>query len=669
MSNQATPSPESRTFHLPGQIIIWFKLILLGIGLTWAARILLMAANPTFRSDVSAGEAVVAWLIGVRFDLATTFIILTIPFLPLWVPLPVAWGDRVARVAKWLVIAFFGTAVLVLVGDVAYYQEAGRHITFEIREVAGDKWTMLKETVIDYSLWWLVGIVSVMGIGNLVSRIFASGRFGSEWTVKRIATNAGISLLALGLSALSIRGGFQPKPLRMAFAYQSDNLAAGHLALNGVYTFVTSSFSSKGKHVSLMPDSTAFEITRKLVASDFDNYVDPKYPLLREAKPVSPIAAPGEKLNVVLIVVESLTAANIKSFGGELAMMPFLDSLGHEGVIFDNCYAVGIRSIEGLPAILASAPNLATGTFMGGAFEQNKVRGLGSIFREQGYHTSFIHAAAPGSVGVEQLAVMTGYEQFYDKKDFSADQDDGIWGIWDKYSLKKLSDILDATPEPVHGAIFTLSTHPPFPLPKEVPTHFPDTKENKIANSFANLDDALRTFFQHEATQERFKRTLYAIIGDHVIRWQAGSTEFHYRIGCVLYAPGRLKPQVISRPVSQLDMIPTLIYLTGVNTLHASYGRSMFETDSLRATTYSTNAGLVGWRHGNRFLWNDLGRDIRLTDPKVDGTEDVNYLDREPETAIGMRRELYGFYQTVEDLYVTNRIYPATKGELEKVGR
>ena len=647
---------------LPTPIRLWLTLLLLAMALLSVQRLLFMLVYPQFHRVLNAGELWSAWLTGWRFDLSTSLMTLAPAALLLLIPIPPRWRKFAGRAIYGVTLLLFIVALFILAGDLFYYKEAGQHPTFELKAARADVGAMWQQVLTEYPLH-LAGLIAVwVGMGWLLRRLFRV--FEHPQTFRPYRWWSWLLALALipAITVVGVRGGFQLRPIRAAFAYSGDNALAGHLALNGWYTFVGSNFVKSGKVVSLMPDSVACDRMRRFLQTDRDRFLDPDYPLLRRTEAVSPIAAPGERVNVVLMVVESLTAAWLGSFGGSPATMPFLDSLAAQSVIFTSCYAVGTRSMEAMTAILTSLPNLMGTPFVESRYEQSRLRGMGSIFREQGYDTRFAYGAPEGSMSILPIIKIAGYNRNYSLKDYPREQNDGNWGVWDRFVLERMSAEMDTMREPFHYGIFTLSTHGPWLLPDDFTPPYPKSlKDAYVFNSFANLDLELKRFFERESLRPRFDHTIYVMIGDHTTNAPEG-TPNRFRIGCLIYAPGRLEPRVVTAPVSQLDVLPTLIQLCGFSCDHSSFGHSMFDPDSSRDFAYVTQSDLVGWRRGNLMLLSSLERNIALFDPVADPLGRINLEPALPAVADSLRLELYAFYQTTEWVLSHNRVYPMVTG-------
>jgi phosphoglycerol transferase MdoB-like AlkP superfamily enzyme len=255
------------------------------------------------------------------------------------------------------------------------------------------------------------------------------------------------------------------------------------------------------------------------------------------------------------------------------------------------------------------------------------------------------------------IARMSGYQEFLSSDDFPGTALNGSWGVWDHVALNRMSDDMNRMAEPIHYGIFTLCTHSPWALPKGFVAPFsPPTPDAEILNTFAYLDVSLKEFFAREAMQARFKRTMYVIVGDHTTHASEGE-RFH--VACIFYAQGRITPAADHRLMSHLDILPTILDLTGTKTAQASFGRSMLSHDPTARFAVMTHSNLVEWRRSNRTLVSDVRKDITLFNPDNKQGERINLLASEPRTADSLRAEFYAFYQTAELLIRNNRIYPS----------
>jgi len=636
-----------------------------------ASRLILLLANLPLFHQADNRELLTAFIIGFRFDLAAALITITPPLLLLWLPAP--WRLRLVlmTVCKWLTLIVLCIAAGFLWGDLLFFVEANRHITLEPTAILTD-WSSMFRMLLRHYLWAAALLVIFWaGLGWWVFRVFKRAKSADAeldgWGWARAAFFLPVALITF----IGIRGGVQKEPLKFADAIVGNNPFVASAAMNGWYSYLTETTKVK-RPVSLISASEALTLTRSLVSRPDDRFLEEPpspdstgdaaftyksfHPLLRISPSTGSIVSEGEKLNLVLLVVESLNAAYLRSFGGAESVMPFLDSLAASSVCFTSCQSVGTRSFRGLSAILASYPNLSPDSYQL-TILLPRLTGLGQLLSKQGYSTGFIHGAPLNSMGVTAIAKMTGYKRFLSQNDFPDSADNGSWGVWDHLALRRLSDALDESPEPVHYALFTLCTHSPWSLPKTFNPPFQRQRPKAmILNTYAYLDEALRDYFHYESLQPRFTRTVYVIIGDHTSH--ASELE-RFHIGCIFYAPGRLTPRFDDRLCSQFDILPSLLDLMGFEVPHSSFGSSLFTQPNRVQWTIMLQANILYWQEGTRILASELTHRLTLYNPSDTSPNPQDYLTAELELADLLTHRLEAVYQTAEMLARDNLFAPA----------
>ena len=98
-----------------------------------------------------------------------------------------------------------------------------------------------------------------------------------------------------------------------------------------------------------------------------------------------------KRLNVIVIVVESLSAKYLAAYDGDsVGMTPRLDALAKSSLVFRHFYATGTRTVRGLEAISLSLPPTPGESIVkrpnnGGLFT------IAAPFHERGYATTFFY--------------------------------------------------------------------------------------------------------------------------------------------------------------------------------------------------------------------------------------------------------------------------------------
>ena len=232
--------------------------------------------------------------------------------------------------------------------------------------------------------------------------------------------------------------------------------------------------------------------------------------------------------NVMIFIMESMSAEHSAFLHPELyadlpekGFTPFLDSLMRNGLTFKRMYANGSRSIQAMPSVLGSIPSFRT-PFVLMPQSLGESRQLPAMLADKGYAT--------------------------------------------------------AMPEPFFAALFTLSSHHPFVVPEKYAATLPEGY-TRIHKGVAYDDRAFRLFFQRFGGEEWFRRTIFVFVADHVSSEKFAEETRSYPgnmhiIGFIYTPDGALRGEV-GEITQQLDIMPTLLGLTGNRKPYFAFGRDV----------------------------------------------------------------------------------------------
>lgn len=319
---------------------------------------------------------------------------------------------------------------------------------------------------------------------------------------------------------------------------------------------------------------------------------DVEYPLIK-SKPVPNVL--GEyfqlkenKPNIVFIMVEGLG----RDFVGEGAeyggFTPFLDSLTHKSLYWENCLSNTGRTFGVLPSLLGSLPFGKSG-FMELEKYPNKLT-LFSILKNNGYHTSFYQGTNSSFDNVDRFLSSENLDFILDKSGFgknyqmqAEDAAGASWGYPDKELFKKSMSLPREAQQPRMEVYMTISTHEPFIPPRQdfyeakvgqiLSEKDYDRKTKKVIekndNVFATLlytDDALKYVFEAYKQQPNYDNTIFIITGDHrliPIPQRNNLSRFH--VPLIMFSPLLKQTKKISALNSHFDVTPTLLALLEAN--------------------------------------------------------------------------------------------------------
>jgi len=301
-------------------------------------------------------------------------------------------------------------------------------------------------------------------------------------------------------------------------------------------------------------------------------------------------SGPEQRLNVIQITVESLSAEFLARYGNKANLTPNLDQLIPNALVFDQFYATGTRTDRGMEALTLSVPP-TPGRSLVKRPDNDGLFTLGSVFRSKGYATTFVYGGYGYFDNMNTFFGGNGYKVL----DRSMVQRSDVtfanaWGACDedlfRWTLRE-ADQEFAAQRPFFHFVMTTSNHRPFTYPDgkiDLPS-----KSSGRDGGVKYTDHAIAEFLREASTRPWFKNTIFVIVADHCAS-SAGKTELpiqNYHIPLIIYTPGgQVKPGAISTLSSQIDYAPTLLGLMGWSYPSRFYGwdiRSLPENASGRA--------------------------------------------------------------------------------------
>lgn len=474
----------------------------------------------------------------------------------------------------WLYATTNALLVVVLnLADAIYFHYAQKRFTADEFHFTGNdnNAVLVGEFIGQY--WYLVPVAAAL----VWAMVWAYRRI-PDWklAIKNPFVYAGVSLLLLalagGLAVGGIRGGFtrQVRPITLSNAAQYASYQKSSLVLSNPFCVIRT-LGSGGIEV---PDYFAPEE----LAAIFTPY---HYPAADTA------GIDLGRRNVVIFTLESFSAEHSAYLNPDLypaggGYTPFLDSLMAEGYTLTNAYANGRKSIDALPSILASIPSYRT-PFVLLPQSLGEVRALPRLLRDQGYATAFYCGSQRNSMGFAAFASLAGIEHIRMREEYEAargsEDFDGFWGIWDEPFLQYAAATMGERGEPFLASVFTLSSHHPFVVPAQYEGAFsPGTTRVHAPVQYTDL--SLRRFFEAARSQPWFDNTLFVFSADHVSS-EVGAAKTKTptggsRIVLFFYAPGSRLRGRDPRTAQQLDIMPTVLGLTGYTEPYFAFGRDIF---------------------------------------------------------------------------------------------
>jgi len=455
--------------------------------------------------------------------------------------------------------------IIFLTSDYLYFSFVKRHITNELLFLLNDSEYLMTEVSVK-----LLPVVILIAITVLAYPLFIKVTCSKKIKVQRSFLSF---ILIMFVLIVVGRGGFQRKPIAVIDAYQYGSASQGHLILNGIFTASHFSISSKFIERQAGEEKLYLETLNLPVSNT------PDYPLER----INLGASRSPEKNLVIIMIESLSVKYIDYLSGQnYRVTPNIDRLAQNGLVFENFFANGQRSVDGAQSILTGIPPLPGMpdiTSLSANYSS-----LGKLANENHYRTIFLTTTLRESFSLDLIAGAAGFDEYHGLEDYPillnyVDAKDRTLG-WDYEAFMYLIEQLKGEKSNYLAFVNASSDHTPFAkmhAPFDQYEHGTDT-EGGYLNMLHYTDWALGEFINEFSKRMDFEETIFIITADHALPHFQGADPYgKFRIPLIIYNPKYINPSKSSMFSSQIDLFPTLVKLLDFQGKYSAIGKNIFK--------------------------------------------------------------------------------------------
>ena len=150
-------------------------------------------------------------------------------------------------------------------------------------------------------------------------------------------------------------------------------------------------------------------------------------------------------MNVVVVIMESMSRFNMGEYGGPQGITPNLDSLKKHSWWFENIFTQGIHTFNGIYSTLFSFPGL---------LKQHPMRKIPThpfysipiILKENNYENLFFVTHDGQFDNTEGFLMANGFDKVYSNDDYPSEKNLSTLGVPDDYlfefSIPKMNEIV-----------------------------------------------------------------------------------------------------------------------------------------------------------------------------------------------------------------------------------
>lgn len=460
---------------------------------------------------------------------------------------------------------------------------------------------------------WMSGI---LGLSFLISWFV--------WPMGSIAKQSGWKTRWARVSLVAAVMGLGFWAVDQKLADTKSNKFVEQLSANGVYAFGHAFFNNELDYDKYYPRLSEADLNthvRALVKQSNSEFTGPEG-IERKVSAYTP----PKKVNVVLVTIESFSAEYMGIFGNKMGLTPELDKLAKRGLLFTNLRATGTRTVRGLEALSVGTPPIPGQSIVRRPNNEG-LKTLGGELKAKGWQPYWVY----GGYGFfDNMNAYYGGNQYtvvdrvsVDEKAFPIHHET-IWGIADEDIYSLAMTRFDREYEQGNrffAQVMTTSNHRPYTFPKDRIDMVQKRRESVVKYT----DWAIGDFMRRAAKKPWFDNTLFIFVSDHTAK-AAGKTDLppsRYLIPMIWYAPDLIKPGVMARLMSQIDVAPTLLGWLGLDYTSRFFGYDLFNLEAGRERAFISTYQKLGYLKGDRLVALDVNKPPVVTAglPPKEGTQ------------------------------------------------
>lgn len=630
-------------FRVPAYIKYLFLVYLSAIGFFTLFRLAFLLAHLPIASEVPLKILAYSFLMGYRFDTAVTCYILSMPMILLVIFSLVKINiNKQFTITNYYFVIVFSFSFLVCGIDIPYYTHFGSKFTHSALFWFDTPGFILK-LIFTSPVYWLyflffiaLSLVFLLLLKKIKRKVL--------WSMRDIAPKAKPFLFAAsaGLLFLGIRGRFEQKsPLRWGTAFFSEYSFANQMGLNPLFTFsktTLESFRPENQRVNFMDEKEALLNVRKyLGVPDSSANIERYFPgdSSFQAKP-----------NVILVIMESMSAKFMGSFGNEKHLTPVLDSLMNESWAFTGFFSSGNHTFNGVYSTLFGMPALMARHPMKDFDNMRQNSGIANELHKRGYETMFMCTHDEQFDNMGGFMKQNGFHRIISQKDYKKEELLSALGVPDHILFREVISKCNELKQPFFTAVLTASNHPPVIIPENI--SFRSKQEDIDLVSVQYADWSIGQFLKDVQDEKWFDSTLFVFVSDHgrfVTGWVYDMPVSYHHIPLIIYGPKILKDKrKFNQLGSQIDLMATLMGILNIGFTNTSLGVNILKEK--RDFVFFNEDNNLGCLNDSLFyVQRESGVNSLYYYQNNNITE---YIDTYPDLVAGMKKYAESMMQTAQ---------------------
>ncbi len=409
--------------------------------------------------------------------------------------------------------------------------------------------------------------------------------------------------------------------------------------------------------------------------------------------------------NVILLMVESLGAKQLRAYGGNRDVMPSVEALARESRVFLNTYTQASHTDYATPVPLSGHYPLRSATVSNYPKNPSYPRVLiYDLLKAIGYRTAIFSSSNEYWGSMINYLQTGSLDRLFHAATFKGPtyvkETDTGFAAWvrethhagsvdDRFTTDEGIRWIDSVKnEPFFLYMNFQNSHLPYTVPDGFPRRFSAAKidftirfgvipKDKIAvakdvyaDSLSYVDAQIARLFQHLRSRGLWERTLIVLTGDHGQAFYEHGFAAHagaifnevMKVPLIVQAPG-MQPGLDDRLAQHADLSPSILDLLGLPPHPSHQGISLFSAKAnpnrsiymVAQTPQAYQYGIV--RNRFKLIYDEWAYQYQLYDLISDPAEENNLTNEKPDLVRDMAQRLQAWRKLQIDYYANQAVH------------